>query len=195
MDPDLSRQPRRGPGLLELTVAVTALIVALGTLVITRQQTEVMDRQLAASIWPAIQYSTSNLQDGDEVITLAIENTGVGPARIRRFSILHEGREVTDLNAFVRDCCDPQNTGFGTITSFVEGRILPAGEEVPFFVLPVDGTDRQIFEAFDRVRNELDVSVCYCSVLEDCWIATTPGNEPRDVDSCEEAQEPADADA
>jgi hypothetical protein len=170
---------------MELSVALAALIVSGASLYIARQQTNVMDRQLAASIWPAIQFSTSNLRDDEPVITMTIENVGVGPARIHDFTVLHDGRTVTDLTEFVSECCAPEGASFRTITSFVEGRILPPEERIDFLTLPADAQHPEVFAEFDRVRGELEIHVCYCSVLEECWTMSRGAREPEPVESCE----------
>ena len=44
-----------------------------------------------------------------------------------------------------------------------------------------------MWEAFDRERFKVGVRVCYCSVLEDCWVSTTDrADEPVAVASCAE---------
>jgi hypothetical protein len=69
---------------------------------------------------------------------MTLENVGVGPARIHSFSMSHDGRAVTDLFEFIDQCCAGGATPVRAITSFVEGRILPAGQRIDFFTLPVD---------------------------------------------------------
>jgi hypothetical protein len=166
--------------MIELSVALAALVASGVSLYIAQRQTEVMHRQLAASIWPAIQYSTSNLRAGEPVITMTLENVGVGPARIHSFRVTHEGRAVEDATAFIEECCAPEGAPVRTITSFVQGRILPAGQVIEFLVLPADPEVPEIYDRFDRVRGELSVAVCYCSVLDECWtwVRGAEGAEP-----------------
>jgi hypothetical protein len=172
------------PGWVELSVAITAVIASAASLYIARQQTNVMHRQLAASIWPAMQYSTSNLRAGEPVITMSLENVGVGPARIHEFRLLHEGRAIDDLTQFIAECCAPADAPVRTITSFVEGRIVPAGQRVDFLTLPADPAQPGIYERFDRVRGQVEIELCYCSVLEECWTARVGAREPESVRRC-----------
>jgi hypothetical protein len=185
MEKKPNRSRRRSPGWLELSVALAALIVSAASLYIARQQTSVMHRQLAATVWPAVQYISSNLRDGEPVITLSVQNGGVGPARLHRFRVTHQGRPVTDVTQFVVDCCAPQDVPVFTITSFVEGRILPAGGTIEFLTLPADPEHMEVYQRFDRVRGELEVELCYCSVLEECWLLAPRSARPEPVASCE----------
>jgi hypothetical protein len=175
---------RRTPGMVELSVALAALVVSAVSLYISQRQTQVMDRQLAATVWPAVQYSTSNLHGGEPVIAMSLENAGVGPARIHSFRVAHHGEEVADLTDFVTQCCAPEDILVRTITSAVEGRILPAGQTIDAFLLPAEDNDPEVFHRLDRVRGELDVQLCYCSVLEECWEVSRGEGEPRAVRSC-----------
>jgi hypothetical protein len=188
MEKKRSMSGRRSPGWVELSVALAALIVSAASLHIARQQTSVMNRQLAATVWPAVQYYTSNLRDdGEPVITLQLENGGVGPARLHSFRVMHEGRPVTDMTQFIVDCCAPGDIPVRTITSFVEGRILPAGEAIAFLTMPADPEHMEVYQRFDRVRRDLEVQLCYCSVLEECWLLTDRSARPEAVASRDEA--------
>lgn len=71
-----------------------------------------------------------------------------------------------------------------TITSFVEGRILPAGERIDFLTLSADVNHPAVFERFDRVRGELDVEVCYRTVLAECWTGGRGRGAAEPVSSC-----------
>jgi hypothetical protein len=177
------RPPRRL--LIELMVGLTALIVSVVSLFIAVRQTQVMDKQLAASVWPALQYYTSNMRNGEPVITMSIENVGIGPARIRSFSVWRNGVRIDDPNALMRECCATNGESFNTIHSFVTGRIMRPGQEVTFLTLPFDSLQPHIFERFNRTRNEIEARICFCSVLDDCWqFSSTSQTEPKSVSTC-----------
>lgn len=180
------RRRRWSPGWVEMSVALAALMVSAVSLYIAHRQTDVMNRQLAASIWPAMQYSSSNVRNGESVIAMTVENGGIGPARIERFRLSHEGREIPNLTEFIADCCAPEGTPVRTVTSFVEGRIIPAGDRIDFLTLPLDEQAPEIFHRFDRIRGEIDLEICYCSVLEDCWTMSRADRDPRPVRTCAE---------
>jgi len=180
-------RPRRSrSGLIGLSVALAALVVSAVSLFIARQQTMVMDRQLAASVWPAVQFYSSNLRDGEPVIALTLENVGVGPARIERFRVLHRGAKILDPTDFIDECCNPDGRPFRTVTSFVEGRILPAGQTIDFLTQSAEPDQHSIYDRFDRIRGqgELEIEYCYCSVMEDCWSIDATSTEPLEVGSC-----------
>jgi hypothetical protein len=184
MDPRKNPFRRRGPSWIELSVALAALFVSGASLYIARQQTSVMHSQLAASIWPALQFSTSNLRGGEPHISMTVENVGIGPAHVRSVRMSYDGRPVADMSAFVRACCAPEGTPVRTIVSFLEGRIMPAGEEVELLAVPAEGNDPRVLELLDAARGALAMDVCYCSLLGDCWETSSGGQEPRAVRAC-----------
>lgn len=95
------------PALIELSVALAALVVAAASLFIAQRQTAVMDRQLAASVWPVVQVGSGNVdpETGDPQITLIVENAGVGPAWIRSFRVGYGGSPMRTVNELLLMCC------------------------------------------------------------------------------------------
>lgn len=176
-----------GPSWIELSVALTALVVSVASLFVARHQARVMDRQLAASVWPLVEYGTSNTRGDQPYITLGLRNMGVGPTRVRSLRLSYEGRPVRNAVGLLRACCtggDTTRRGISTRMSRVVGRVLPAGENVNFIGFPPDSSQLDIYEAFDRERFKVQVRVCYCSVFDDCWLGGTDIEDPEPVKSC-----------
>ncbi|GJG85461.1 hypothetical protein tb265_06420 [Gemmatimonadetes bacterium T265] len=176
---------------VELSAALTAVVVSVGSLLIARHQAEVMDRQLAASVWPLVEFDTSNEgDDGKPRLALTLHNSGVGPTRVRSVRLAYKGRPMRGAVELLRTCClaavDTAHS-VTTSTSDVTGRVLTAGRSVDFLVLPPDTGQRALFSAFNRERFAVTLRVCYCSVLEDCWVVESDGHggaEPAPVASC-----------
>ncbi len=176
------------PSWIELSVALTALVVSVGSLLVARHQAQVMDRQLAATVWPLLEYETSNLgDDGRPRLSLALRNSGVGPTRVRSVRVAYQGRAVGDAGDLLRACCTAAidtTREVNSVTSDVRGRVIAAGRHIDFLVLPPDSAQRALFRAFNRARFDVDVRVCYCSVLDECWVRTSEDDEPAPVASC-----------
>lgn len=202
------RPRRRGPRWLDFSIAATALVVSTASLLVARHQAQVMDRQLAASVWPAVLssagYAPADADSGARLM-FGLDNRGTGPARLRSHRVLFRGRPIRDREAFFEalfagDVVDSANAGAGldvrASQAFVTGRVLGTGEHVDWFVvrLPRSNDPRigRLFEAASRaIREDFKSRVCYCSVLDDCWVAVTGEREPARVPSCEaERQQP-----
>ena len=77
-----------------MLAAATAVIVSLASLSVAWRQSRLMERQLAASVWPALELTNSNEAPGGQEITLGLRNGGIGPARIRAFELSYEGKAL-----------------------------------------------------------------------------------------------------
>ena len=83
---------------LDLIVGASAIVIALVSLVVASRQSHTMERQLAASVWPYLQYDTSNASpDGKPIMSFSVENVGVGPARVHTVTMRYDGKPIAEL--------------------------------------------------------------------------------------------------
>jgi hypothetical protein len=193
-------EPRRSKSygaVIQGLAAGTAVIVSVASLYIAWRQSGVMERQLAASVWPALQYTTSNLDSAHQpVIALAFHNGGIGPARIRAFELAYHGAPIADAESLLAACCaapgtDPAALSLVTNNEVTSG-IVPAGQTIPFLSATRDAASSAQWQLLDQARHELTGRICYCSALDDCWTIEFPGSpkvrpQPVAVASCDAA--------
>jgi hypothetical protein len=166
--------------------ALGAIVVAVASLVLAIDQTRTQRKQLAAAVWPSVRVVYSNFEDAAHPQhRLYLANGGVGPARIQSFSISWQGKPVTDVNDWSKAACPnvPRDWVYGTQT----GQILSPG--APGTIV---SHERETARDDDRCIQETmlgkaEVSVCYCSALEDCWVVSR-GAEPEPVRDCRDAR-------
>lgn len=164
---------------------LAAAIAALIALFVAWDQGRVMRQEIRASVWPALQLDGFSTQrDADIVQGLNIQNAGVGPARIDSISVYYQDSLVPDLEAL--SDLFPGHTGRSATS--VTGRIIGAGDTVEVFAFqaPRAEGDDAVAMMYDLASN-YSVDVCYCSVLDECWIAHTSGSanpKPESVDAC-----------
>ena len=172
---------------LERVAAGTAVVVSLASLFIAWRQSDVMERQLAASVWPSLTYEHGNAGPaGEDLVVLTIKNGGIGPARLRAFEVAWKGAAVTDSAALIRAACGDRLGGYTISTAPVRG-VLPAGGELNFLQVNPARSGRPLYDCLNRARFELDGQVCYCSAVEECWSAAFRDPEPRPVADCRAA--------
>ncbi|WP_306015039.1 hypothetical protein [Oceanicaulis sp. MMSF_3324] len=164
---------------------LAAAVAALIALFVAWDQGRVMRQEIRASVWPALQVDGFSTQRDDDIVQgLNIQNAGVGPARIDSIAVFYQGALVTDLEAL--SDLFPGHTGRSATS--VSGRIIGAGDTVEVFsfqLLRADGDDA--VEMMYDLASNYTVDVCYCSVLDECWIAHTSGAatpKPESVDAC-----------
>lgn len=193
--------------LIEITVAVSVVVISVASLFVAVFQGIVMQRTLEASVVPVLQYGSGNYDsDRDEwVMVLNITNTGIGPAELRDIRVTWQGQEVTDAPPFLLACCMPDHIAasdrpaymqdifeqgeINIIFDSVDGRFFAPQESVDF--ISVDRPDRELqprgfamWTALDRARHDLDIEICYCSVFGDCWQARFPDQSRERVRQC-----------
>ena len=190
---------------VELIVAVCVVVISVASLFVAVYQGRVMDRTLAASVMPIMDYSSGNFSEmhQDSRIELDVRNNGLGPAQVHYLAMSYQGEPSISLARLMADCCAPEGmsqderqtyvgqilSGGHTnlITEIVGGRVFAPQQRIVFFAMPRPANPEAlaVWEAFDNARYDLELEMCYCSVLEDCWIARFPQQSRIAVDQCE----------
>ena len=157
--------------------AVIAALIGLLALVVSGYTAMLQRQQVRAEVWPYLQTGISPSQR-----TLSLENKGVGPAMIRGVEVRVDGRVQRDWRAvFVAlGLPDLANTPYSTIN----GVVLAPGDKVQQLAF----RDADDFVRFYREYPRIQMRLCYCSALEECWRydETRPdrGREREMLDRC-----------
>jgi hypothetical protein len=197
---------------IELVIAGAVVAISLASLFTAVYQSIVMRRTLEASVWPRVEWENSNYDEQRRVnaITFAVSNHGVGPARIMRVEILFKGERVGTEEALLRRCCVDGTTAeertemlrgltqaghLMTFTSTLDGTAVAQGQRRVLFEFERPAADNPaigVWDRLNRVRDELDLTVCYCSVFDDCWTAKARAyrQTAEQVDTCPSGREP-----
>jgi len=180
--------PRRtGSNHVDLLVGFCAILISAVSLFIAEESNRTQQRMLAASVWPYLSWNSSNYNDDRqrEEISLEIANDGVGPARIETVEISYHGQPLADAAALLKACCIPQPDRHVTKrVSSVNPLVLPAHDSVRFVALAKSDELADVWDSFNRERFNLQARVCYCSVLDDCWVLKAGQAEPDKVKAC-----------
>ena len=193
---------------IELVIAGAIVAISLASLFTAVYQSIIMRRTLEASVWPRVEWENSSYDDEHRVnaIIFGLANRGVGPARIGRVEILLKGERVGNEDALLLNCCldgdSPKERSLTlkrlterTFTSTLDGAALTPGQERILFEFerPVDDSSAlAVWDRLNDARDELDLTVCYCSVFDECGPtrarAYTQATQP--VRSCPREPEP-----
>src|SRR5688572_730753 len=173
----------RGRG-FDLLIAVGVLAISLISLFVAVSANRTQERMLAASVWPSLQFGTSNVgTDGAPQLTFDLLNRGVGPARLRWAELTVGGHPVQTLREFLVHCCGEEAAGYG-VSSGLRRRVLGSDEWLQVVRIPREGLPDPLWEKLDRVRHDVRLRTCYCSVLDDCWVLDSNADEPAPVAHC-----------
>lgn len=183
---------------VDFLVAICALITSIASIWLSVTQGDDMQRLVQAQSWPFLGFTTSNAETSpvtgkpDPVISMTIENLGVGPAKIQSFEIFYKGKNVQTSRELLRACCTdasgkiPEDAWKQTpiLTSTVVGRVLRAGQTAPFIYWARPDTDNAIWEKLNKARFEVEKKICYCSVFDECWTSDLESTQATPVKNC-----------
>ena len=168
----------------DILVGAGVLLISLVSLFVAVSANRTQERMLAASVWPSLQFGTSNVSpDGAPQITLDLLNGGIGPARIRWAELRIGDRAVRNLRELLAACCafQGENNGF---TSGLQRRVLGSDEWIHLVRLPQADMDANLWTRLDGARHQMHLRACYCSVLDDCWLFDSRVDEAEAVSEC-----------
>jgi hypothetical protein len=209
-----SPEPRKtGHRWVDLIVAVTALSISALSIFVAQSTNERMERVMRASAWPFVQLGSGNVtNDGEHAIAFGIDNVGTGPARIYSFEMQVDRQPVPQgghmLTNVLRACCNAEFDAaiarangdifavYGNeVSSPVSRRFLAPNADVTAIRWPRTEANEELWTTLDTARQQgrIGMSVCYCSVFDECWVARSNSFPPEEVDSCAEPEQSSSA--
>lgn len=156
----------------EMLVAMAAIVLSICGLFIALFEASIARRAERASVWPHVEVATS--VQGTEV-EIFVRNSGVGPARIRAANVSYEGKVLDDWSQLLAAAGIDAGSVFRSY-SLIGGRVLGVDAELEAIFTVDVKEDSADPEASLRLATALfdgraDVTLCYCSVYDECWIA------------------------
>ena len=147
----------------ELIVASSAIFVSLATLFVYVYQAKIMQSQLHASVWPYLEWGTTNYQKFE----IIVQNKGIGPALVKNVQMKIDGKKISGYAELLDSLFGKKRQKYFFITSYLNRRVLAAGE----IVKPIQVEDSLFATKIDsalRIHN-FELEICYCSIYNDCW--------------------------
>lgn len=198
---------RTGHRWLDLTVALSALLISAVSIYVAYSSNQSMERIARASSWPFIELGSGNAADsGAPELSFGVANVGTGPAQLYKFDIEVDDKPLPPgthlLTRLLQACC---NDEFVAATTRAGGQVAAMGSEMSSpmderFIAPTTEVlalrwpqteeNAALWAALDHARQSgrITMSACYCSVFNDCWISRTSTFPPAPIPSCESAE-------
>ena len=164
---------------LEILIAVCALLMSTLATAASWWQSRVVATQLSSQVWPYVAIATT---EGPGGLELDMSNDGLGPAVIRSLQLVVDGKPYPTFLAAERALLGPHAPApRGSFASIGEGSVIRLGGAVTLFKIQNQALVRAILPQAQRI----DLRVCYCSILGDCWLRSIRGaTEPVRVGAC-----------
>jgi len=183
----------------EMLVGLSAVLLSVCGLFISIYEASLMRTEQRASVWPHVETAVS-IKDDD--IAFWVQNTGIGPARIRAAAVTYDGATLAGWSELLETLEIPGDS-LERYQSVINGRVLAADRdrEIIFRVSRASGPAApEAIGALARniIDGTVDLAVCYCSVYEECRLSRLQdlvqrarGELPsgsREMNSCEAAE-------
>jgi hypothetical protein len=183
----LAGKRRRDWDALAAVIASLIGLLALGlsgyTAYVQGAQLRAQGEQLRAQVWPHVQLGYNNTGS----VGMFVTNQGTGPAQVLAMRVVVNGVAVNHWSDVKKAA--GYVPGEGMIISQISGSVIPAGKEIALIQPDDQERSRTRFqELLFGGRYALEVTLCYCSVLHECWATGAnllwESNIPGPPESC-----------
>lgn len=158
-------------------VDISAIVIALAALWVSLTQMRAQRLHDRLSVHPHVAVSYFFNDDGSGY---RMANRGLGPARIETFTVMVDGHPMKDWGEMIRAIGMPK-TRYSFLVPTSGSYIKEAEAQTIFWVPP--GAANDVLRANES--NKIKLMLCYCSIYEDCWIATNfTRGKPSKVEVC-----------
>ena len=192
---------RTGHAFTDRIVAGSAILISLCSLGLAIHHGHTMERLVEANSRPFLEFESSNADvraDGTFLpeLTLRLANPGAGAARIGRFAIALDGRPVAGWPELVKAlAADAAAHGVAVDAAAPKGQFtystvthsyLKAGSEQVILRWPRTEANAAFWAYADEARqhDRISLEACYCSIFDECWLASSRVFRPQPVAAC-----------
>ncbi len=191
---EIQGAPRRtGRFWFDFLAASAAIFISLVSLVIGIRGEGVQRELLAANSWPFMEVDEERRISGNNAaVVVNVRNEGVGPAKVMSFEVFYQGKPAGDATQLLQSCCGlPADTkaaharmALGIGLGDVAGNVIRPDQSRTMISMDHRFADAGVFDAFDAHLSEITFRLCYCSILDRCWISDLRTLKPAEVASC-----------
>ncbi|MFL6257921.1 MAG: hypothetical protein ACJ74T_23170 [Pyrinomonadaceae bacterium] len=165
--------------LTDRIMAVSAIVVALASLVVAVYEARTNREYQKVSVWPYV--TQSNALVPGEPYTRNLANLGVGPALVKSFQVSVDGKPQRDWAEVSRALTGQPNPDL-VYFSVHSGSVLLPDKNVTLVKIPPGAAAQRFWEQAQTPR--LSIRVCYCSLYDDCWLSDPRADEPTPLANC-----------
>lgn len=160
-------------------IAVCALVVSICALVVSVQEMRTIRSQQEAMLYPHLTVSPTYNANGFEFY---VKNSGTGLAIVDNMTVSMDGKVYDNWLEIIDEVMpDGHDIGYNIVRTNNLQTVITPSERVVLFGIPWNEETRQLM---DNV-GEIEIRVCYKSMLEDHWEISNQWKLPKKVKSCD----------
>lgn len=188
---------------ISLVIAICAILISAASFDATYLQANLAERQVREMTLPLIQFVHSNYDEelNERAITFTLTNAGVGPAVIRNLDFIVSDTTHDSIWNYFGACCESEYEEFevfqerlesqdevdifdgGMVTRPLNNVVIPGQSNHMFMPLYRSDSNAPFWEKLNQERWRVDLSMCYCSLLDECFEYDTRSTV-TEVSSC-----------
>ena len=157
--------------------AIIAAMIGLLALCVSGYTAYIQRQQVRAQVWPYLEPGMSGSKR-----ELLLFNKGVGPAIIESVQILVDGKAQRNWPGVFRAL--GLNFDHHIPYSTINGVVIPPNDHIDQLLFPT----AEDFNRYAHEAKRVELRLCYCSSLGDCWtysdVGTLPGASHVPVTQC-----------
>jgi hypothetical protein len=167
--------------------SLLALVTAIYQTRLMQSQTELMQTQSRASVWPYVSIGENDTRTaGQEAFTWRVDNNGVGPAKINSVVVMLDGQPYKTWKDIFHVLLPDEKTFRSSQTS-INGTVQPPSlnreTTVEMIKLDTPAFAKAFLDAMEKKRFQMEI--CYCSVYDECWTTRISSARAAPVPRCE----------
>jgi hypothetical protein len=170
-----------------LIFSLLALVTAIYQTRLMQSQTELMQTQSRASVWPYVSIGENDTRtEGKEAFTWRVDNNGVGPAKINSVVVMLDDKPYKNWNDIFHTLL-PEEKTFRSSQTSINGVVLPPSlnreTTIELIKLETPSFAKAFLTAQEKKRFQMEI--CYCSVYDECWTTRISSARATPVPRCE----------
>lgn len=178
---------------LDISLGVAAAIVSLVSLWLGLHSAHSMEKLVASNSYPYLEIGQSThvippsgkQEDIRRQIQYELQNEGIGPARIEWVALSYKGKPMRDMIDLVGACCNGDRNGLGLHTrGVVQNSLVRPGSSLIMFSWTEPEKPTPLFDGLHAAMKDIDISACYCSVFDECYIRGDDAGKAKQVEQC-----------
>jgi hypothetical protein len=158
---------------------ICALLISAVACAASLYQLRMAMSSISAQTWP---YVTIGWRHTNDETGIVVDNDGLGPAIIRDVVLTVDGQDQHDAISALRQIISIADASI-ELDALTRGVVIRAGKSLNLFVVRGASWANQLRSAQNRVNLE----ICYCSILGQCWSNSLASVIPREVSVCAES--------
>ena len=178
-----------------LLTAVLALIISFVGIITSYATYKLEQATQAAEVLPIVEIDLGYLRKPDSsgdfrhYFEVSLNNVGAGLAHIQSVTPTQNGEPFADYEAFDLAVMTGRMRSWATLTEAPATGYVRPGEALTPVSFRIGGAEGDLTAylrgQWGKPMDGVDVSVCYCSVLDDCWrVNFLDRKQPKSVRSC-----------